>query len=325
MKKALLLNLSVLILSTFAIVAHPQDPTKTPVANAPESKPESWKNFSSSEGRFSADFPGTPTLTTRIAGGERQATLYMYSLGTSAAYGVSYFELGSADGGPDAAKKALDAGVEGVIKDYGSDQLTVSEVPVAGYPARLLTKRLKNGYTLRVKMLVVGTRQYQVTSVVPSAEAIGAENVSLYESASKRFMDSFQLTFNNNREAPGEVDRWLSEHKDNRPYGTCLAEDADCKPAASGYGSRVLNGKALVLSSPAYPPLARAAKVSGTVLVQVIIDETGTVVAAQPVSGHPLLFGVSVQGARDSKFSPPIVDGKPVSIIGVIQYNFVAQ
>jgi len=325
MKQALLLNLSVLLLSTFALAVQAQETTKQTVANAPESKAESWNNFSSSEGRFSADFPGTPTLTTRVAGGERRATLYMYSLGTLAAYGVSYFELGNTDSEPDAAKKALESGVEGVIKDYGSDQLTVSEVPVAGYPARLLTKRLKNGYTLRIKMLVVGTRQYQVTSVVPNAQAIGAENVSLYESASNRFMDSFQLTFANNHEAPGEVDRWLSEHKDNRPHGTCLPGNPDCKPAASSYGSTLLNGKALVLAKPAYPTLARAAKVSGTVEVQVIIDETGTVVAAQPLSGHPLLYAVSVQAARDSKFSPSIVDGKPVSIIGVIQYNFVAQ
>lgn len=195
MKKELLLkSLPVLLISIFfSVLVDAQDPTQQTVANAPERKPESWKTFSSSEGRFSADFPGTPTLTTRVAGGEKQATLYMYSLGTLAAYGVSYFELGSTDNGPDAAKKALDSAVEGMIKDYGSELLSVAEISVGGLPARLLTKRLRNGYTLRVKMVLVGTRQYQVTSVVPSAEAVGAENVSMYEAASTRFLDSFKL------------------------------------------------------------------------------------------------------------------------------------
>jgi len=50
----------------------------------------------------------------------------------------------------------------------------------------------------------------------------------------------------------------------------------------------VLNGKALALPQPAYPPLARAAHVSGTVMVQVLIDEQGNVSAAHAVDGHPL-------------------------------------
>jgi hypothetical protein len=117
----------------------------------------------------------------------------MYSLGTLAAYGVSYFELGSTGSGPDAAKKALDSSIEGVIKDYGPNQLSVTETKVGALPARLLSKRLRNGYTLRMKMVVAGTRQYQVTSIVPSAESVGVENVGMYETAANRFLDSFKL------------------------------------------------------------------------------------------------------------------------------------
>jgi protein TonB len=51
----------------------------------------------------------------------------------------------------------------------------------------------------------------------------------------------------------------------------------------------VLNGKALSLPKPAFPPIARAAHVSGTVWVQVLVDEEGSVISARAVSGHPLL------------------------------------
>ena len=87
----------------------------------------------------------------------------------------------------------------------------------------------------------------------------------------------------------------------------------------------VLNGKAISLPKPAYPPIARAAHASGTVVVQVLIDENGNVVSAHAVSGHPLLQAVAVGAARQAKFSPTKLSGQPVKVTGVIQYNFVAQ
>lgn len=87
----------------------------------------------------------------------------------------------------------------------------------------------------------------------------------------------------------------------------------------------VLNGKALELPKPAYPAIARAAHASGTVVVQVLIDEEGQVIAARAVSGHPLLQAASVAAAREAKFSPTRLAGEPVKVTGVIQYNFVAQ
>lgn len=87
----------------------------------------------------------------------------------------------------------------------------------------------------------------------------------------------------------------------------------------------VLNGKALELPKPAYPPIARAAHASGTVVVQVLIDEDGNVVSARAVSGHPLLQAASVSAARQARFKPTLLAGEPVKVTGVIEYNFVAQ
>jgi TonB family protein len=87
----------------------------------------------------------------------------------------------------------------------------------------------------------------------------------------------------------------------------------------------VLNGKALELPKPAYPDIARAAHASGTVVVQVLIDEDGYVIAAHAVSGHPLLQAASVAAALEARFSPTSLAGTPVKVTGVIQYNFVAR
>lgn len=96
-------------------------------------------------------------------------------------------------------------------------------------------------------------------------------------------------------------------------------------PRTAPISGGVLNGKAISLPKPAYPPIARAAHAAGTVVVQVLIDENGNVVSAKAVSGHPLLQAVAVSAARQARFSPTKLSGQPVKVTGVIQYNFVAQ
>ena len=96
-------------------------------------------------------------------------------------------------------------------------------------------------------------------------------------------------------------------------------------PPRAPISGGVLNGKAVHLVQPSYPQIARQAHASGTVVVQVLIDENGNVVSAHAISGHPLLQAVAVAAARASKFSPTKLSGQPVKVNGVIQYNFVAQ
>ncbi|MGH9969133.1 MAG: cytochrome c oxidase assembly factor Coa1 family protein [Pyrinomonadaceae bacterium] len=100
------------------------------------------------------------------------------------------------------------------------------------------------------------------------------------------------------------------------------SQNINAKGAING---GVLNGKAIKLPKPAYPPIARSVKASGTVVVQVLVDEEGNVVSARAVSGHPLLHAVSVAAARGAKFSPTLVSGKPVKVKGIITYNFIPE
>lgn len=84
----------------------------------------------------------------------------------------------------------------------------------------------------------------------------------------------------------------------------------------------VLNGKAISLPAPEYPPIAKQARASGAVAVQVTVDENGAVIAAHAVSGHPLLQASAVAAARQARFSPTLLMGEPVKVNGVIVYNF---
>ena len=94
-------------------------------------------------------------------------------------------------------------------------------------------------------------------------------------------------------------------------------------PVPKTISGGVVNSKASNLVKPAYPAAARAVRASGAVNVQVKIDERGNVVSASAVSGHPLLRQAAEQAARSSKFTPTTLSGQPVSVTGVIVYNFV--
>ena len=87
----------------------------------------------------------------------------------------------------------------------------------------------------------------------------------------------------------------------------------------------VLSSKALFLATPTYPPLARPIKLQGIVTVQVLIDETGKVISAKAISGHPILVPEAQKAAMQSRFSPTLLSNQPVKVSGVITYNFKLQ
>ncbi len=107
---------------------------------------------------------------------------------------------------------------------------------------------------------------------------------------------------------------------------TSLTVVGDKSPSDTGQGlsGGVLNGKALSLPRPTYPPAARAVRAAGPVLIQVIIDEDGTIYSATATSGHPLLRQACRIAACEAKFAPTLLEGKPVKVQGVITYNYVA-
>jgi TonB family protein len=79
----------------------------------------------------------------------------------------------------------------------------------------------------------------------------------------------------------------------------------------------VLNGMAVSLPRPVYPPMAKQVGASGQVRVQVSVDGNGNVVSARAVSGHPLLRSAAENAARQSKMR-----SDAANTTGQIVYNF---
>ena len=95
------------------------------------------------------------------------------------------------------------------------------------------------------------------------------------------------------------------------------------KPPSSTLVSKgVINGRATDLPHPPYPESAKRMGAQGTVNVQVTIDETGKVISAKAINGHPLLRQAAEGAAWRAKFSPTYLSDVPVKVTGVIIYNF---
>ncbi|MEP6787323.1 MAG: TonB family protein [Acidobacteriota bacterium] len=92
------------------------------------------------------------------------------------------------------------------------------------------------------------------------------------------------------------------------------------KPPIQSLG--VITGRATYLPKPVYSAAAKAVQAEGKVDVQVMIDESGRVVSASAISGHPLLRRAAEQAAREAVFSPTYLSKVPVKVTGVIVYNF---
>ncbi|HEV7373209.1 MAG TPA: energy transducer TonB, partial [Pyrinomonadaceae bacterium] len=90
------------------------------------------------------------------------------------------------------------------------------------------------------------------------------------------------------------------------------------KPVSGG----VLNGKAISLPKPLYPSGAKMMRASGVVMVEVLLNEEGKVISARAVDGIISLRQAAVDAARLARFSPTILSGQPVKVVGFITYKF---
>ncbi len=73
---------------------------------------------------------------------------------------------------------------------------------------------------------------------------------------------------------------------------------------------------------PAYPPLARQARIQGTVVLQAQISKTGDIENLQLISGHPMFAQAAIEAVKQWKYRPYLLNGEPVEVETQVQVNF---
>ncbi len=87
-------------------------------------------------------------------------------------------------------------------------------------------------------------------------------------------------------------------------------------------GGNVQSAKLVRQPKPVYPPLARQARIQGTVRFSAIIGKDGTIQNLQLVSGHPLLVQSATDAVKQWVYQPTQLNGEPVEVITQIDVNF---
>ena len=73
---------------------------------------------------------------------------------------------------------------------------------------------------------------------------------------------------------------------------------------------------------PTYPPLARQARISGTVRLVAIIGRDGAIRNLRVSSGHPLLVTAAVEAVKQWLYRPTLLNTEPVEVITQVDVNF---
>lgn len=136
---------------------------------------------------------------------------------------------------------------------------------------------------------------------------------------------------NNNTNSPINMDMNALPPPSNGNTAPRPSPSITPRPSPSGEPSNrpvnagILNSRAVNLTKPAYPPIARQMRAVGQVAVQVLVDESGNVTSAKAFSGNPLLRAPAEAAALQSRFNPVRVDNQAVKATGVVLYNFINQ
>ncbi len=94
------------------------------------------------------------------------------------------------------------------------------------------------------------------------------------------------------------------------------------KPKRIRVGGNVQSARLIRQPKPVYPPLARQARIQGTVRFNAIIGKDGHIQNLTLVSGHPLLVPAATAAVKRWVYKPTLLNGEPVEVVTVIDVKF---
>ena len=90
-------------------------------------------------------------------------------------------------------------------------------------------------------------------------------------------------------------------------------------------GGKVQAAKLIFAPKPVYPPLAKSARISGTVKLAARIAEDGHIRDLRVITGHPMLLQSAIEAVRQWIYQPTLLNGVPVEVLTDIEVNFLLQ
>lgn len=103
----------------------------------------------------------------------------------------------------------------------------------------------------------------------------------------------------------------------------------NCPPNARGtppkrvmISAAIAQGMLMQKTQPIYPPIAKAARVTGTVVLRAIISKTGEVERLQVISGPAMLQQAAKDAVMQWRYRPYLLNGEPVEVETTVNVIF---
>jgi protein TonB len=93
-------------------------------------------------------------------------------------------------------------------------------------------------------------------------------------------------------------------------------------PSVSAISAGVAEGMLLHKTAPVYPEFAKAARVSGTVLLGATITKAGTIAGLHVISGPAILRGPAADAVKNWHYRPYMLNNQPVEVQTTIKLVF---
>jgi periplasmic protein TonB len=104
-----------------------------------------------------------------------------------------------------------------------------------------------------------------------------------------------------------------------------VAVKAPPKPAAPvriTVGGNVQTAKLVFAPAPEYPPLAKSARISGSVHLSAVIGTDGRIAGLRVMDGHPLLVRAAMDAVKRWIYQPTLLNGDPVEVVTEVTVTF---
>ena len=102
------------------------------------------------------------------------------------------------------------------------------------------------------------------------------------------------------------------------PHPTVL----QAAPKKIAISSGVMAGNKISGSAPAYPAIAKAARIQGTVVLAAVISPSGTIENLRVVSGPPMLTASALESVKSWRYKPYLLNSQPVAVETTINIVF---
>ena len=103
---------------------------------------------------------------------------------------------------------------------------------------------------------------------------------------------------------------------------TTIASSREAGPQRVEVAAWQISGLIVKKVAPVYPPMARKARIQGTVILRVQIGKSGSVDSIQVVSGHPTLVPAAIEAVKQWEYKPYLLNGEPVDVETRVTLNF---